>query len=170
MILGTRLSPGSWSGSARESRSPSGADCAAAAPPSELGGNAHEPGYALRSGASRHRCLWLVAGADAWKLRSGSGHVASGRGGAGQAGFSPAKASPTVTSTTRPPPPRSCSCRSATPDGIPRHAGNRAPVQVGGTRFQISGRVCMDQFVIDVGDQAVVAGDTVAAVRRRPGR
>jgi alanine racemase len=46
-------------------------------------------------------------------------------------------------------------------DGIPRHAGNRAPVQVGGTRFRISGRVCMDQFVIDVGDQAVVAGDTV---------
>jgi alanine racemase len=46
-------------------------------------------------------------------------------------------------------------------DGIPRHAGNRAPVQVGGARFRISGRVCMDQFVIDVGDQAVVAGDTV---------
>jgi alanine racemase len=46
-------------------------------------------------------------------------------------------------------------------DGIPRHAGNRAPVQVDGTRFRISGRVCMDQFVIDVGDQAVAAGDTV---------
>ncbi len=46
-------------------------------------------------------------------------------------------------------------------DGIPRHAGNRAPVQIAGARFRISGRVCMDQFVVDVGDQAVAAGDPV---------
>jgi alanine racemase len=46
-------------------------------------------------------------------------------------------------------------------DGIPRHAGNRAPVQVAGARFRISGRVCMDQFVVDVGNQAVAAGDPV---------
>jgi alanine racemase len=46
-------------------------------------------------------------------------------------------------------------------DGIPRHAGNGAPVQVAGARFRISGRVCMDQFVVDVGDQAVAAGDPV---------
>jgi alanine racemase len=46
-------------------------------------------------------------------------------------------------------------------DGVPRHAGNRAPVQVSGARFQISGRVCMDQFVVDVGDRSVQAGDPV---------
>jgi alanine racemase len=46
-------------------------------------------------------------------------------------------------------------------DGIPRHAGNRAPVHVAGGRFRISGRVCMDQFVVDVGDRAVAAGDPV---------
>ena len=46
-------------------------------------------------------------------------------------------------------------------DGIPRHAGNRASVQIAGARFRISGRVCMDQFVVDVGDQAVAAGDPV---------
>jgi alanine racemase len=46
-------------------------------------------------------------------------------------------------------------------DGVPRHAGNRAPVQVAGARFHISGRVCMDQFVVDVGDHPVSAGDPV---------
>lgn len=46
-------------------------------------------------------------------------------------------------------------------DGVPRHVSNLAPVQVGGRRHTVSGRVCMDQFVIDVGDQDVVAGDEV---------
>jgi alanine racemase len=46
-------------------------------------------------------------------------------------------------------------------DGVPRHAGNKAPVSVNGSRFQIAGRVCMDQFVVDVGDLDVSAGDPV---------
>ncbi len=46
-------------------------------------------------------------------------------------------------------------------DGVPRHASNLAPVQVGGRRFTIAGRVCMDQFVVDVGDLDVSAGDEV---------
>ncbi|MDO5739814.1 MAG: alanine racemase [Ornithinimicrobium sp.] len=46
-------------------------------------------------------------------------------------------------------------------DGIPRHASNVGPVQVGGRRFTVSGRVCMDQFLIDVGDLPVHAGDEV---------
>ncbi len=33
-------------------------------------------------------------------------------------------------------------------DGVPRHAGNHAEVQVGGKRRGIRGRVCMDQFVV----------------------
>jgi alanine racemase len=32
-------------------------------------------------------------------------------------------------------------------------------VSINGARFTVSGRVCMDQFVVDVGDLAVVAGD-----------
>ncbi|HEY9291195.1 MAG TPA: alanine racemase [Microlunatus sp.] len=36
-------------------------------------------------------------------------------------------------------------------DGIPVHASNRAQVQVGDRRVPIRGRVCMDQFVVDLG-------------------
>ena len=36
-------------------------------------------------------------------------------------------------------------------DGIPRHAGNAAEVQVGGRRAPVRGRVCMDQLVVDLG-------------------
>lgn len=46
-------------------------------------------------------------------------------------------------------------------DGVPRHASGTGPVQVGGRRFRVSGRVCMDQFVVDVGDLDVTAGDEV---------
>lgn len=54
-------------------------------------------------------------------------------------------------------------------DGIPRHAsgtsardGLGAPVQIGTQRSAIAGRVCMDQFVLDLGaDTAAQAGDTV---------
>jgi alanine racemase len=46
-------------------------------------------------------------------------------------------------------------------DGIPRAASNRAPVLAGGAQRPIAGRVCMDQFVLDVGDAPVRAGDRV---------
>ena len=46
-------------------------------------------------------------------------------------------------------------------DGIPVHATNTGPVQVAGQRFTVSGRVCMDQFVVDVGDHPVAEGDRV---------
>ncbi|MGQ0841969.1 alanine racemase [Actinokineospora sp.] len=46
-------------------------------------------------------------------------------------------------------------------DGVPRAAGNRGPVQVAERRFHVSGRVCMDQFVVDVGDAPVAAGDWI---------
>ena len=46
-------------------------------------------------------------------------------------------------------------------DGVPRAAGNRAPVLAAGARRTIAGRVCMDQFVLDVGDAEVHAGDEV---------
>jgi alanine racemase len=43
-------------------------------------------------------------------------------------------------------------------DGIPRAATNVGPVAINGNRYTISGRVCMDQFVVDVGDTPVTAG------------
>ncbi|MCU1658830.1 MAG: alanine racemase [Pseudonocardiales bacterium] len=45
-------------------------------------------------------------------------------------------------------------------DGIPRRATNVGPIAINGTRFTISGRVCMDQFVVDVGDLPVTVDDT----------
>jgi alanine racemase len=36
-------------------------------------------------------------------------------------------------------------------DGIPRHAGNRASVGWSGGRVPIRGRICMDQFVVELG-------------------
>ena len=46
-------------------------------------------------------------------------------------------------------------------DGVPRHGSNAGPVLVGGVRRAVSGRVCMDQFVVDVGDDEVRSGDEV---------
>jgi len=44
-------------------------------------------------------------------------------------------------------------------DGIPRAASNRAPVRVAGRNRSIAGRVCMDQIVVDCGDDPVEPGD-----------
>jgi alanine racemase len=46
-------------------------------------------------------------------------------------------------------------------DGVPRHASGTGPVLIGGSRRPVAGRVCMDQFVVDVGDDRVEAGDEV---------
>jgi alanine racemase len=44
--------------------------------------------------------------------------------------------------------------------GIPRHASNAGPVKVGDQTFAVAGRVCMDQFVLDLGaDSTAAAGD-----------
>lgn len=46
-------------------------------------------------------------------------------------------------------------------DGIPRHASNAAEIQLGGHRYRIAGRVCMDQLVLDIGGAQAAAGDRV---------
>ena len=51
-------------------------------------------------------------------------------------------------------------------DGVPRHAssgdgGPGAPVLAAGRVRPVAGRVCMDQFVLDLGDSPAVAGDEV---------
>jgi alanine racemase len=44
-------------------------------------------------------------------------------------------------------------------DGVPRCAGNIGPVRLAGANRTIAGRVCMDQIVLDCGDDPVAAGD-----------
>jgi len=44
-------------------------------------------------------------------------------------------------------------------DGIPRNATNVGPLWLAGARRRIAGRVCMDQFVVDMGDDPVQAGE-----------
>jgi len=44
-------------------------------------------------------------------------------------------------------------------DGIPRQASGLGPVVIGGASFRVAGTVAMDQFVVDVGDADVKAGD-----------
>jgi alanine racemase len=46
-------------------------------------------------------------------------------------------------------------------DGVPRHLTNVGEVAVNGRRYTIAGSVCMDQFVLDVGDDPVNVGDEV---------
>jgi alanine racemase len=53
-------------------------------------------------------------------------------------------------------------------DGVPRHLTNVGQVAIKGHRYRIAGTVCMDQFVLDVGDDDVAAGDEV--VLFGPGR
>jgi alanine racemase len=49
-------------------------------------------------------------------------------------------------------------------DGYPRNLSNQAPVLIRGRRFKISGRVCMDQIMVDVGDFPVRIGDEVVLI------
>lgn len=50
-------------------------------------------------------------------------------------------------------------------DGIPRALSNRGTVGVAGVRRPVVGRVCMDQFVVDLGpDSAAAPGDEVVLI------
>jgi len=44
-------------------------------------------------------------------------------------------------------------------DGVPRQASNRGPVSINGVTYKVSGRIAMDQFMVDVGDAVVEVGD-----------
>ena len=46
-------------------------------------------------------------------------------------------------------------------EGVPRHVGNRAEVLVAGRRRPVRGRICMDQFVVDLGGDLPEAGTEV---------
>ncbi|WP_084102297.1 alanine racemase [Demequina sp. NBRC 110051] len=50
-------------------------------------------------------------------------------------------------------------------DGVFRAAGGRAEVEIRGRRYTIAGRVCMDQFVVDLGPATEVSeGDVVTLI------
>ena len=49
-------------------------------------------------------------------------------------------------------------------DGYPRNLSNQAPVLIKGRRFKISGRVCMDQIMVDIRDFRVKIGDEVVLI------
>ena len=46
-------------------------------------------------------------------------------------------------------------------DGVPRAATGHPLVHARGRRWPIAGTVCMDQFVVDFGDEPVAPGDEV---------
>jgi alanine racemase len=46
-------------------------------------------------------------------------------------------------------------------DGVPRHASSSAHVLVAGRQRQVAGRICMDQFVVDLAGDTVSDGDPV---------
>lgn len=55
-------------------------------------------------------------------------------------------------------------------DGYPRALSNRSEVAIGGVRYPVVGRVCMDQLMVDIGqgtayngDEVVLLGDPVTA-------
>ncbi|MBU1727101.1 MAG: alanine racemase [Candidatus Omnitrophica bacterium] len=49
-------------------------------------------------------------------------------------------------------------------DGYPRNLSNLASVLIKGRRLKISGRICMDQIMVDVGGLAVRPGDEVVFI------
>ncbi|MDD5155753.1 MAG: alanine racemase [Candidatus Omnitrophica bacterium] len=49
-------------------------------------------------------------------------------------------------------------------DGYPRNLSNKAPVLIGGRRFKISGRVCMDQIMVDVGNYPAKTGELAVLI------
>jgi alanine racemase len=46
-------------------------------------------------------------------------------------------------------------------EGIPRHGSSRIEIGLGGVRCRAVGRICMDQFVVDLGDSAAHAGQAL---------
>lgn len=49
-------------------------------------------------------------------------------------------------------------------DGYDRRLSGRAPIVVDGRRYVVSGTVCMDQFMVDVGSDEIEVGDTATLI------
>ncbi|MFE2037739.1 alanine racemase C-terminal domain-containing protein [Streptomyces scopuliridis] len=46
-------------------------------------------------------------------------------------------------------------------DGVPRHASSAGPLLAVGRQRTVAGTVCMDQFIVDLGDDTAAAGDEI---------
>ena len=51
-------------------------------------------------------------------------------------------------------------------DGYDRRLSGRGTILISGSPFRVSGTVCMDQFMVDVGDEFVEVGDVVTLLGR----
>jgi alanine racemase len=49
-------------------------------------------------------------------------------------------------------------------DGYPRNLSNKAEVLIGGKRFKIAGKICMDQIMVDVGRAHIRVGDEAVLI------
>ncbi len=49
-------------------------------------------------------------------------------------------------------------------DGYDRRLSGRADVLIGGKRYKVSGTVCMDQFMVDVGDDDIGVGEVATLI------
>jgi len=52
-------------------------------------------------------------------------------------------------------------------DGYRRDFSNRMHVLIGGKRYQICGNVCMDQFMVDIGNNEAYVGDEVVLIGKQ---
>jgi alanine racemase len=52
-------------------------------------------------------------------------------------------------------------------DGYPRNLSNLAPLLISGRRFHVSGRICMDQIMVDVGNFKPKVGEEVVLIGRQ---
>lgn len=55
-------------------------------------------------------------------------------------------------------------------DGYPRILSNKADVLIQGKRFKISGTICMDQLMVDIGDLKAKIGEEVVLIGSQGGR
>lgn len=51
-------------------------------------------------------------------------------------------------------------------DGYDRRLSGRGTILISGSSFRVAGTVCMDQFMVDVGDEVVEVGDVVTLLGR----
>jgi alanine racemase len=52
-------------------------------------------------------------------------------------------------------------------DGYRRMLSNRASVLIRGQRFQVAGAICMDQFMVDIGEGQAYVGDEVVLIGKQ---
>ena len=53
-------------------------------------------------------------------------------------------------------------------DGYPRALSNLAQVSIRGKLYPIAGRICMDQFMVDIGMDEAYVGDEVVLIDSEP--